>query len=114
MSLRPSFRFRIYSGDTPAIGPGKIALLEAIIEHGSIRAAAKSIGMSYNRAWLLIEEMNKSFKSPVIEAIAGGSKGGGSHVTEVGHVLIQEYRAIESDALKATTKRINAVKALLR
>ena len=114
MTIRRSFRFRIYAGDTPAIGPGKIALLEAIIEHGSIRSAAKGMGMSYNRAWLLIEDMNTYFKKPVVEAIAGGSRGGGSHITEVGHLLIKEYRAIESDALQATNKRIKVLTTLLK
>jgi molybdate transport system regulatory protein len=114
MTIRSSFRLRVYSGNIPAIGPGKIALLEAILEYGSIRAAAKSLGMSYNRAWLLIEELNECFKKPVVETLAGGAKGGGTQITKIGHQLIEEYRSIEKEAQKATAKRIKVLSAMLK
>ena len=114
MSTRASFRLRIYQDDVPAIGPGKVALLEAIIEKGSIRVAALSMDMSYNRAWLLVNEMNDCFKSPVVLGSSGGSKGGGAVVTEMGLKLISEYRLLEKEALKSGAARIRSLKALLK
>lgn len=114
MKIRSSFRLRVYRGDVPAIGPGKIALLEAIADLGSIRAAALSLEMSYNRAWLLIHEMNDSFKNPVVESVAGGAKGGGAQLTSVGLQLIQEYRQIELEAESATQSRMKTLTNLLK
>jgi molybdate transport system regulatory protein len=114
MSTRASFRLRIYQDDIPAIGPGKISLLEAIIEKGSIRAAASSLNMSYNRAWLLVNEMNDCFKGPVVLGASGGSKGGGAAVTEIGLKLISEYRLLEKEAHKSSAARIRSLKALLK
>ena len=71
-SVRVQFRLRITRGDDIAVGPGKIELLEAIARTGSITAAARALGMSYRRAWLLVDTMNRCFKSPVVEAEAGG------------------------------------------
>ena len=62
------FRIRICKGDDIAIGPGKVDLLEAIGATGSITAAAKSLGMSYRRAWLLVDTMNRCFEAPVVES----------------------------------------------
>jgi molybdate transport system regulatory protein len=114
MAIRTSFRLRIYIDDIPAIGPGKVALLEAIIKTGSIRAAALSLEMSYNRAWLLINEMNDCFKQPVVIGSSGGSKGGGAMVTESGHRLVEEYRLLEKEALASSASRIKSLKALLK
>src|SRR3981081_3180320 len=76
--MRPEdqFRLRIKSGADIGVGPGKIDLLEAIASTGSITAAAKSLGMSYRRAWLLVDTMNRCFKSRGAEDEAGGSGGG--------------------------------------
>src|ERR1700710_132475 len=71
------FRMRIRQADAVAIGPGKIDLLEAVHEHGSISAAARSLGMSYRRAWLLIDELNRTLKAPATVSEAGGAAGGG-------------------------------------
>ncbi|MEZ5648096.1 MAG: winged helix-turn-helix domain-containing protein [Alphaproteobacteria bacterium] len=102
------FRLRIDinpdAGDKGAIGPGKIALLEKIGETGSIAAAAKTFGMSYRQAWLLLEAMNTCFRIPVVKARTGGAKGGYAMVTELGEYLIALYRAME----KATEKKFNA------
>ena len=114
MAIRTSFRLRIYVDDVPAIGPGKVSLLEAIVETGSIRAAAFSLDMSYNRAWLLVNEMNDCFKKPVVIGSSGGSKGGGAVVTEVGHQLIDEYRLLEKEALASNAARIKSLKSLLK
>ncbi len=114
MAVRASFRLRIYLDDISAVGPGKVALLESIIEHGSIRAAALNLEMSYNRAWLLIKELNQCFIGPVVNANVGGSKGGGAEVTEIGYQLIERYRTIEKEALKVSSKRIKAITNMLK
>lgn len=88
-------------GDTIAIGPGKIALLEAIVQFGSITAAAKDLDMSYRRAWLLIDELNRSLTVPAVASAQGGSHGGGTAVTPAGRTLIALYRAVETKAAAA-------------
>jgi molybdate transport system regulatory protein len=95
------FRMRITAGDVIAIGPGKIALLEAIVETGSITAAAKSLDMSYRRAWLLLDELNRALKKPAVDSAKGGQHGGGSAITDTGRLLIELYRHIESTAARA-------------
>ncbi len=80
------------------IGPGKVALLEAIDRSGSISAAGRAMKMSYRRAWQLVEDLNRTVGNPVVQTSAGGSGGGGAKVTEAGHVLIREYRAMERAA----------------
>src|SRR5450755_4742761 len=88
--MKPSvqFRLRIRNGDDIAVGPGKIELLEAIANTGSITAAAKSLSMSYRRAWLLVDTMNRCFKSRVVETEAGGTRGGGTQLTTLGTRLV--------------------------
>ncbi len=114
--LKPvvQFRLRITKDNDIAIGPGKVALLEAIVTTGSITAAAKALGMSYRRAWLLIDSMNQMFKSPVVDAATGGKHGGGASVTATGHKVIECYRQIEKDSLKAGARDINKMTRLLR
>jgi molybdate transport system regulatory protein len=114
--LKPvvQFRLRISKADNIAIGPGKVALLEAIVDTGSITAAAKALGMSYRRAWLLIDSMNQMFISPVVDAATGGKHGGGTSVTTTGLKVIECYRRIERDALKASTDDIKKLSRLLR
>ena len=83
------------------LGPGKIALLEAIIETGSISAAAKTMDMSYRRAWSLIDELNKMFAGPCDETAAGGAGGGGAQVTQFGKQVLAAYRKLEAQCAKA-------------
>jgi molybdate transport system regulatory protein len=92
------FRMRITHGDDIAVGPGKVALLEAIEQTGSITAAAKSLDMSYRRAWLLLDELNRSLREPAVDCSQGGRRGGGSALTEVGRQLVALYRRIELTA----------------
>jgi molybdate transport system regulatory protein len=80
------------------IGPGKVALLEAISETGSISAAGRAMSMSYRRAWQLVEDLNRSLGNPVVETAAGGAGGGGARLTEAGRTLIKRYRAVEAAA----------------
>ena len=107
------FRLRISRGEEIAIGPGKIALLEAIIEAGSINAAAKRLNMSYRRAWLLVDAMNRSLKQPVVETAIGGSHGGGTVVTQDGQTVIRLYRKIEQDAARVAAKDLSQLTRML-
>jgi molybdate transport system regulatory protein len=108
------FRIRICKGDDIAIGPGKVDLLEAIDAMGSITAAARSLGMSYRRAWLLVDTMNRCFAAPVVEAEAGGRRGGGTRLTPLGQELVRRYRTLEAKARKATAGDLAALAKLLR
>lgn len=95
------FRTRVLKGDSIPVGPGKIALLLAVDECRSISAAAKLQGMSYRRAWLLIDEMNRTLKAPVIATAKGGANGGGSILTDFGQELVDLYTNIETRAYEA-------------
>jgi molybdate transport system regulatory protein len=107
-----SIRIDLASGDR--IGPGKIALLEAIRSTGSISAAARSIGMSYRRAWLLVEEINQTLREPAVKAATGGARGGGAVVTAVGERVVDLYRAIETQARTAAGGEFRAMGKLIR
>lgn len=113
MKPKVQFRLRIYRDESIAIGPGKIALLEAVAQTGSISAAARGIGMSYRRAWLLIDETNQALSSPAVGTATGGTKGGGATLTPIGEELVKRYRAMESTALTAAAKDIAAMTRLL-
>jgi molybdate transport system regulatory protein len=108
------FRMRIRKGETVALGPGKVDLLEAVREHGSISAAARSLDMSYRRAWLLIDELNKSLKSPATVSEQGGQSGGGCVLTPVGENIVHLYREVEAQAQKACAKQIGQLTRLIR
>ena len=92
---------RIDLGPDHRLGPGKVALLETIAEHGSISAAGRALGMSYRRAWMLVEAMNRGFGRPVIEAQVGGRAGGGARLSAFGADVVAHYRAIERAAERA-------------
>jgi molybdate transport system regulatory protein len=96
-----------------AVGPGKIQLLEAIEKAGSISQAGRNLGMSYRRAWSLVDDMNNCFRKPVIEAQAGGPQGGGATLTPLGKKLIEQYRAIEVAASLASSKHLHEIEASL-
>lgn len=89
-------RLRIDLAPGTAIGPGKIELLEAIDATGSLSEAARSLGMSYRRAWLLLDSLNKSFASPLATASVGGRGGGGVQVTPLGAELVKRFRRLEA------------------
>jgi molybdate transport system regulatory protein len=86
-------------------------LLEAVRDYGSISAAGRSMGMSYRRAWLLIDELNHIFEEPVIDAKHGGAGGGGAELTTFGHRVVQRYRSIEAKAQVAAAADLNALAA---
>ncbi|MCK9388250.1 MAG: LysR family transcriptional regulator [Sulfuritalea sp.] len=106
-------RLRILLGADIAIGPGKAALLEAVARTGSISAAARSMGMSYRRAWLLVDTMNRSFRNPLVETAKGGASGGGASVTEFGLDVLSRYRAMELTAAAAIAADMRAFTKLL-
>jgi molybdate transport system regulatory protein len=97
-------QIRIMFRKAIAMGPGKADLLKAIDQTGSISAAARALGMSYRRAWLLVDTMNQSFKTPVVETLTGGEKGGGARVTETGHEVLQRYLEMEAKAAASVKK----------
>ena len=109
--MKPSIR--ILFGAASSLGPGKIALLEAIARCGSISAAAREMGMSYRRAWLLVEAMNQAFKQPAVRAATGGKRGGGAEVTPFGQDLLARYRKIEAKAAAAVSRDLQALNKLL-
>ena len=113
MSGRAQFRLRVYRDEVVAIGPGKVALLEAIAETGSISAAAKQLGMSYRRAWMLVEELNQNLKAPAVGTLTGGAHGGGTVLTAEGEALIRLYRGIETRARDAVADELDELTRLL-
>lgn len=110
----PDLRLRLVFGDLGMIGPGKAALLEHIESTGSIAAAGRAMGMSYRRAWQLVEVMNAMFADAVVESSRGGAKGGGASLTESGRAVLASYRALEDASRKAGAEQIARLEALLR
>ncbi len=105
---------RIDFGPDRALGPGKVRLLEAIHKTGSISQAGRSLGMSYRRAWLLVDDLNRCFRQPVVTTQPGGARGGGAALTRFGRELIKKYRSIESRAAAAAEKQLRDLKISLR
>lgn len=102
----PGLTLRILAGSRPAMGPGKAELLEHIEATGSISAAARAMGMSYRRAWQLVEAMNRDFTDPLVTTETGGRRGGGARVTPLGREVLVRFRALElraSGAIRAGT-----------
>ena len=92
---------RVLGRGAPAIGPGKAELIERIGETGSISAAARAMGMSYRRAWQLVEALNRDFREPVVTTAVGGTRGGGAQVTPFGRRVVAAFRAMEGTASAA-------------
>jgi molybdate transport system regulatory protein len=112
--MKPEVRFHIRDNahETElAIGPGKVALLEAIEQTGSITSSAKKLGMSYRRAWLLVDETNRCLVRPAVQTASGGQRGGGTLLTPVGVELVRRYRAVEQQTGLAVARKL---KSLLR
>jgi len=80
------------------IGPGKIAVLKAVDEHGAIAAAARALGMSYRRAWRLVDSLNHSFDTPLVETSMGGIDQGGATLTALGRRVVALYERVESES----------------
>ena len=92
---------RVMGRRAPAMGPGKAELIERIAETGSISAAARAMGMSYRRAWQLVEALNKDFHKPVVLTAIGGQRGGGARVTPFGAEILALFRKMEDKASAA-------------
>ena len=107
MSTRLTIRLDFESGRR--LGAGKIALLEAIDRTGSISAAGRAHGMSYRRAWLLVDELNRLFAAPLVSAHHGGAKGGGAALTQEGRRIVTLYRGAEAKMHAAGQQDIDAI-----
>jgi molybdate transport system regulatory protein len=102
---------RLRFADDARLGPGKIALLEAVGRTGSIAAAGRDMNMSYRRAWLLIDSLNRMFDAPVVHASPGGANGGGAALSALGRELVEAYRAMEADTVEAIERHFAALRA---
>lgn len=107
-------KLRVMFGPEIAIGPGKAQLLEAIADTGSISASAKRLGMSYRRAWLLVDTMNRCFREPVVASATGGAGGGGAHVTAFGREVLVRFRAMSRAVDRALEPQLERFSELLR
>jgi molybdate transport system regulatory protein len=107
-------RVRVQFGGGFAIGPGKADLLQAVAATGSISAAARQMEMSYRRAWLLIDAMNRCFRELVVDTATGGKGGGGARITVFGRKVLKDYRAMEAGAMALVSKRMPGFSRLLR
>jgi molybdate transport system regulatory protein len=107
----PSLSVRIDLNTEGRIGPGKIALLEHIREHGSISAAGRAMDMSYKRAWDLVDEINRICRQSAVEPQTGGKNGGGAVLTPFGISLVKRYRKIERNAASAVRKELQALRS---
>ena len=103
----PKLIFRLQFDPENRIGRGKIQLLSHIRETGSISAGGRAMDMSYRRAWLLVDEMNRLFRQPVVESQRGGKQGGGAVLTPFGEALIARYHAMEEKAQAALAEDID-------
>lgn len=110
----PKLRLRILFGPDAMMGPGKADLLEHISKTGSIAAAGRAMGMSYKRAWQLVEVMNSIFTRPLVESSRGGATGGGAVLTAEGQRVLELYRALELRVATAGAMELAALTALLR
>ena len=117
-SKQPKFtcrpRIRIKAGKDIALGPGKIDLLEAIEHAGSISAGARELGLSYRRAWDLVDAMNHCFKHPLVTRVKGGKGGGGAQLTAEGRRMLDLYRTRETKALKAISPEWKTIQKSLK
>ncbi|MEI2687007.1 MAG: hypothetical protein V9G14_12855 [Cypionkella sp.] len=107
-------KLRITFAPDIVLGPGKAQLLALIRDTGSISAAGRAMGMSYKRAWMLVEAMNSTFAAPVVSSARGGAQGGGAHLTEMGDMVLAQLMAFEAKATAATTAEVATLQNLLR
>ena len=117
MVLRKKFKvvLRLYCGDEIAMGPGKADLLDAIKAHGSISAAGRAMDMSYRRAWLLVDTMNRCWREPLVATAPGVAHGGGARLTEFGEKVLTHYRNLQAKLGGATSgpDRVALAEAML-
>jgi len=114
MARYKGLTLRVLGKGGPAMGPGKAELIVRIRDTGSISAAARAMGMSYRRAWQLVEALNETYSEPVVTTAIGGTRGGGARVTAFGERLVTAYRAMESKASAAITGDLRRFNSHLR
>ncbi|MDB5935922.1 MAG: bacterial regulatory helix-turn-helix, lysR family protein [Massilia sp.] len=114
MTIKLDTKTCLWRGDEPAIGSGKADLLDAIIATGSISAAGRAMNMSYRRAWLLVDTMNRCFREPLVKTSAGGEHGGGAAVTEAGLAVLAEFRRMQQATDAAAQPYLDVFADLLR
>ena len=107
-------RVRILIGAATALGPGKVDLLLAIDRHRSISGAAREMGMSYRRAWLLVDSMNRSFASDLVVTSTGGKGGGGAEVSVLGRDVVRRYQEMEDKAAQSVALEASEFAKLLK
>src|SRR5215469_18264013 len=107
-----SIRLDLANGNR--IGPAEIALLEVIRVKGSIRAAARHLGMAYRTAWLLVEQINEAMREPAVTTATGGQHGGGAAVTPAGEKVIELYHSIEGTMCASAHREFQAIARLIR
>jgi molybdate transport system regulatory protein len=105
---------RVYFSADAWLGPGKVELLEAVRDRGSISAAARAMGMSYRRAWLLVEHVNTLFREPAVHTTLGGTGGGAATLTAFGDELVTRYRRMEAAGRRAMSRDLAALEHAYR
>ena len=110
----PKLIIRLDLGPFGRLGPGKVQLLSLIGELGSISAASRAMNMSYRQAWDLVHQLNATFEEPVVVSQTGGKSGGGAALTDAGRMLVEELKALQSDAEKALAGHLQFVERRLR
>jgi molybdate transport system regulatory protein len=111
---RGATKLRVMFGTEIAIGPGKAELLDAIAATGSISESARKLGMSYRRAWLLVDTMNRCFREPLVASATGGAGGGGARVTPFGRRVLASFRAMQARVDRAIDPELTRFARLLR
>ncbi len=110
---RRAITLRLTLSDRVALGPGKAALMALIRDTGSIAAAGRGMGMSYQRAHDLVSALNADFLSPLVETMAGGVRGGGARLSPLGEQVLAAYREVERQAEAATAERLGWLRGML-
>jgi molybdate transport system regulatory protein len=108
-SASPITRLRLVFGEKRILGPGRVDLLEGIGATGSIAAAGRRMGMSYKRAWTLVEELNATFDAPLVEMHRGGAGHGGAQLTELGREITERYRRMQAASDEAIAADLESV-----
>ena len=103
-------KLAVYLGEEEhKLGPGKVRLLEAIEDLGSISAAARSMGMAYRHAWELVDDLNRCFTTPIVAVSIGGREGGGAKLTPWGRELIERFHSMEKAARRAIGRDLDSI-----
>jgi len=109
MSGQPTVSLKLTFAVDARLGPGKMDLLEAVARTGSISAAGRALGMSYRRAWVLLDSVNTMFGEAAIETSAGGANGGGARLTSFGQRLLAAYRSVEVETARLAERAFEGV-----